>query len=103
MDVYELDSLAATVSRCTCPDGQDVSAFTEGNRDLHRQTRKAGDIYAIRGRWSKRRWRTNPRHLCRYSDARDFRRIAAVAEAVVRCMWPEKAQALVQELYDDGF
>ena len=45
--------------------------------------------------------------LCRYCDAtfnvRDFRRIAAVAEAVVRCMWPEKAQAMMQESYDDGF
>ena len=59
------------------------------------------------GRWRKRRWRTNRRHLFRYCDAtlhvRDFRRIAALAEAVVRCMWPEKAQAMMKELYDDGF
>ena len=43
--------------------GQDVSAFTDDNRDLCRQTGKAENIYAIRGRWSKRRWRTNPCHL----------------------------------------
>ena len=89
------------------PNGQDVSAFTEDNRDLRRQTRKAEDICAIRGCWSKRRWGTNPRHLFRYCEAtlhvRDFRRIAAVAEAVVRCMWPEKAQAIMKELFDDGF
>ena len=88
------------------PNVQDVSAFTEDNRDLRRQTRKADDIYAIRGRWSKRRWRTNPRHLFRYCDAtlhvRDFSRIAAVAEAAVRCTWAEKAQAM-KEVYDGGF
>ena len=70
-----------------------------GCRDLRRQTRTDEDIYAIRGRWSKRRWRTNPLHLFRYCDTtlhvRDFRRIAAVAEAVARCMWPEKAQAMI--------
>ena len=95
MDVYELDSFAATVSRCTsaleflsewpgCPRFQ-----KKDNRELRRQTRKAEDIYAIRGRWSERRWRTNPRELFRYCDAtlhvRDFRRIAAEAEAVVSC------------------
>ena len=83
------------------PNGQDVKAFSEDNRDLRRQTRKAEDVHAIRGRWSKRPWRTNPRHLFRYCDAtlhvRDFG-WAAVAEAVVRCMWPEKAQAMMEEL-----
>ena len=74
LGVYKLDSLAATVSRCTTalefrPSGPDVSAFTEENRGLRKQTRKAEDLYAIRGRWSKRRWRTNPRHLIRYFDA----------------------------------
>ena len=53
------------------------------------------------------RWRTNPWHLFRHCDVtlhvRDFRRIAAVAEAVVRCKRPEKAQAMMKELYDDGF
>ena len=87
--------------------GQEVSAFKRDNRDLRRQTSKAEDICAIRDRWSKTRWRTNPRRLFRYCDAtlhvRDFRRIAAVAEAVARCMWPEKAQAMMKELYDDGF
>ena len=82
------------VSRCTsAPESSSESAFAIAN--------------AIRGRWSKKRWRTNPRHLFRYCDAtlhvRDFRRMAAVAEAVVRCMWPEKAQAMMKELYDDGF
>ena len=47
------------------PNGQDASAFTEDNRVLRRQTRKAEDIYTIRGRWSKRRLCTTPRHLCR--------------------------------------
>ena len=64
-------------------------------------------FYAIRGRWSKRRWRTNPRHFSRYCDAilhvRDIRSIAAVEDGVVTCMWPEKAQAMMMELYDDGF
>ena len=88
------------------PNGQDVSTITEDNRDFRRQTRKAEDIYAIRGCWSKRRLRTNPRHLFRYCYAtlhvRNFRRIAAVAEAFVRCMWPERAQAMMKDLYDDG-
>ena len=111
MDVYELDSRAATVSRCTAAlfvlMARMSALSQQDNRDLRRQTRKAEDIWAIRGRWSKRCWRTNPRRLFRFCNAtlhvRDFRRIAAVAEAVVRYMWPETAQAMMQGLYDDGF
>ena len=42
------------------------------------------------------------RYCCATLHVRDFRRIAAVTETVVRCMWPEKAQAMMKELYDDG-
>ena len=51
------------------PNGQDVSAFTEDDRDLRRQTTKAEDTNAIRGRWSKRSWCTNHRHFFRHVDA----------------------------------
>ena len=90
------------------PNGQDVSAFTENNRDLRRQTGKRPKMSTQKEvRWSKRRWRTNPRHLFRNCDAtlhvRGFRHITAEAVAVLRCMWPEKAHGMMQELYDDGF
>ena len=79
--------------------GQNDSAYTEDSRDLRRQTRKAEDIRGVGAPILGSSFKT-PMRLCMFEICRC---IAAVAETLVRCMWSEKAQAMMKELYDDGF
>ena len=88
------------------PTGADVDSFIKQQRERD-GCGKVDDIFVIHARKSQRKWRTDPRHIFRYCEAslrvRDFRKIADVAEGLVKCMWPEKAQDMLNALYADGF